>query len=213
VWALSGGTFPLALGVLQILALDLATDTLTAVALGGERPHGRVMQRPPVSGRLLSRTVAWRSFALLGPTEALLGMTAFVAVLWGGDWQWGATPNADLLAQASGAYFITVVAAQMGNALACRSSTLTIGHLGLFTNPMLIWSVLIALGIALTMVFVGPLASLLGQASPTAIGWAVAAVAPIVLLLVDAADKAWRLRRYGRSESLLGYGATGGATG
>ena len=81
VWALSGGTFPLALGVLQILALDLATDTLTAVALGGERPHGRVMQRPPVSGRLLSRTVAWRSFALLGPTEALLAMAAFVAVL------------------------------------------------------------------------------------------------------------------------------------
>ncbi len=126
VWALSGGAFPLALGVLQILALDLATDTLTAVALGGERPHGRVMQRPPVSGRLLSRTVAWRSFALLGPTEALLAMTAFIAVLLAGGWQWGTTPDSGLLAQASGAYFITVVAAQMGNAFACRSSTLTI---------------------------------------------------------------------------------------
>ncbi len=213
VWALSGGSFPLALGVLQILALDLATDTLTAVALGGERPHGRVMQRPPVSGRLLSRTVAWRSFALLGPTEALIAMFAFVAVLMAGGWDWGTPPDAGLLAQASGAYFITVVAAQMGNALACRSSTLTIGHLGLFTNPMLIWSVLIALGIALAMVFIPPLASLLGQASPTAIGWAVAAVAPLVLLLVDAADKAWRLRRYGRSDSVPGGGTVGDATG
>jgi hypothetical protein len=63
------------------------------------------------------------------------------------------------------------------------------------------------------MVFVAPLASLLGQAAPTAIGWVIAAAAPLVLLLVDAADKAWRLRRYGRSESSPGYGATGGATG
>jgi magnesium-transporting ATPase (P-type) len=213
VWALSGGTFPLALGVLQILALDLATDTLTAVALGGERPHGRVMQRPPVSGRLLSRTVAWRSFALLGPTEALLAMTAFLAVLLAGGWQWGTTPEAGLLAQASGAYFITVVAAQMGNAFACRSSTLTIGHLGFSTNRLLIWSVLIALGIALAMVFVPPLASLLGQASPSAIGWVIAAIAPVVLLLVDAVDKAWRLRRYGRSEPFPGYGLMGVSTG
>ena len=35
VWALSGGRFPLALGVLQVLALDLGTDTVSAVALGG----------------------------------------------------------------------------------------------------------------------------------------------------------------------------------
>jgi magnesium-transporting ATPase (P-type) len=140
-------------------------------------------------------------------------MFAFVAVLMAGGWDWGTPPDAGLLAQASGAYFITVVAAQMGNALACRSSTLTIGHLGLFTNPMLIWSVLIALGIALAMVFIPPLASLLGQASPTAIGWAVAAVAPLVLLLVDAADKAWRLRRYGGSDSSPGGGTVGDATG
>ena len=190
VWALSGGSFPLALGVLQIIALDLATDTLTAVALGGEHPHGRVMQRPPVSGRLLSRTVAWRAFGLLGPVESLMAMSAFIAVLLSGGWSWGTTPDSALLAQASGAYFITVVAGQMGNALACRSSTLTIRHLGLATNPTLLWAALIALGIALTMVFLPALADLLGQAAPPTIGWVIAAAAPVVLLLVDAVDKA-----------------------
>ncbi len=30
VWMLSGGRFPLALGVLQILALDIGTDTVSA---------------------------------------------------------------------------------------------------------------------------------------------------------------------------------------
>ena len=34
VWALSGGRFPLALGVLQILCLDIGTDLLPALALG-----------------------------------------------------------------------------------------------------------------------------------------------------------------------------------
>jgi magnesium-transporting ATPase (P-type) len=33
-WALSGGRFPLALGVLQVLCLDIGTDILPAVALG-----------------------------------------------------------------------------------------------------------------------------------------------------------------------------------
>ncbi|HEY7628711.1 MAG TPA: cation-transporting P-type ATPase, partial [Ilumatobacteraceae bacterium] len=38
VWALSGGRFPLALGVLQILSLDIGTDLLPAIALGNEAP-------------------------------------------------------------------------------------------------------------------------------------------------------------------------------
>ena len=38
VWALSGGRFPIALGVLQILALDIGTDLLPALALGAEPP-------------------------------------------------------------------------------------------------------------------------------------------------------------------------------
>ena len=71
LWALSGGRFPLALGVMQILALDLGTDTLPATALGAERAGARVLDHPPVSGRLLDRTVAWRAFGILGPTEAV----------------------------------------------------------------------------------------------------------------------------------------------
>ena len=43
VWAMSGGRIPLALSVLQILALDIGTDTLSAVALGAERPGPDVL--------------------------------------------------------------------------------------------------------------------------------------------------------------------------
>ena len=81
IWALSGGQFPLAIGVLQILALDIGTDTLSAVALGGEPAGAHVMTQPPSSGRLLNRTVATRAFGVLGPTEALFEMTAFIVAL------------------------------------------------------------------------------------------------------------------------------------
>jgi magnesium-transporting ATPase (P-type) len=195
VWALSGGSFPLALGVLQIIALDLATDTLSAVALGGERPHGRVMQQPPVSGRLLNRTVAWRAFGLLGPTEALLAMSAFVAVLLAGGWEWATPPDAALLAQASGAYFLTVVTTQTMNAFLCRSSTLTIRHLGLTTNRLLLIGASIEFAAAMVMLVVPPISHVLGQDSPTAIGWLIAAAAPFLLLVVDALDKAVRRRQ------------------
>ena len=47
VWALSGGRFPLALGVLQILCLDIGTDILPALALGAEPPAAPACHRPP----------------------------------------------------------------------------------------------------------------------------------------------------------------------
>ena len=49
VWALSGGRFPLALGVLQILCLDIGTDLLPALALGAEPPTSRALTRPPIA--------------------------------------------------------------------------------------------------------------------------------------------------------------------
>ncbi len=54
VWALSGGRFPLALGVLQVLCLDIGTDILPAVALGAEPSSPRALDtastRPPPRG-------------------------------------------------------------------------------------------------------------------------------------------------------------------
>ena len=81
VWALSGGNFPLALGVMQILALDLGTDTLSAVALGAEPPGKHLLDGPPVKGRLMNHTVIRRSFGLFGPLVAALTMAAFLVSL------------------------------------------------------------------------------------------------------------------------------------
>src|SRR5581483_3654774 len=47
VFALSGGTVPLPLTVLQILAIDLGTEILPALALGREPAEPGLMERQP----------------------------------------------------------------------------------------------------------------------------------------------------------------------
>ncbi|HEY8524439.1 MAG TPA: cation-transporting P-type ATPase [Acidimicrobiales bacterium] len=193
VWALSGGRFPLALGVLQILALDIGTDTLSAVALGAEPPARHLLDQPPVSGRLLDRTVVRRAFGRLGPTEAASSLVAFVVSFLALGWRPGESfPGGATAAAASGAAFMTVVLAQSANAFACRSASRWPGALGWTTNPLLPSAVAAGLAVSLVMLLVGPIADELGQANPPAAGWAVVLLAPALLLVVDALDKRHR---------------------
>ncbi|PJE04077.1 MAG: haloacid dehalogenase [Mycobacterium sp.] len=195
VWALSGGYFPLALGVLQIIALDLGTDTLSAVALGAEPPAQHLLEGPPVHGRLMNRTVLRRAFGLLGPLEAVLSLAAFVVSLLALGWRPGDPfPTGHALAAASGAAFITVVLAQTANVFACRSSSRWPGALGWFTNRLLVPAALIGLAISLLELWVPPVARLLGQWNPPLWGWVVALASMPVLLGVDALDKRLRAR-------------------
>ena len=196
VWALSGGQFPLALGVLQIIALDLGTDTLSAVALGAEPPAKHLLKVPPVGGRLMNATVLRRAFGVLGPLEAALSLLAFVVSMAASGWRPGGPfPTGDELLAASGAAYITVVIAQAANAFACRSSTKWPGALGWFGNRLLVGAVLIGTAFSLVLLWVPPIADVLGQANPPLAGWTVALAAFPTLLAVDALDKRLRSRR------------------
>jgi magnesium-transporting ATPase (P-type) len=195
VWAFAGGQFPLALGVLQILALDLGTDTLSAVALGAEPPSRHLLDGPPVTGRLMNRTVVRRAFGLLGPVVATLTMGAFLASLLAVGWAPGrAFPTGHDLLAASGAAFMTVVIAQTANAFACRSSTRWPGDLGWTTNRLLIPAAGIELAFSFVVLLVTPVALVLGHAAPPAVGWAIALGSAVVVLAVDALDKRIRAR-------------------
>jgi magnesium-transporting ATPase (P-type) len=190
VWALSGTKFPLALGVLQILAIDLGTDTLTAVALGAEPPAEHTLDRPPISGRLLDRTVARRAFGLLGPAIAMMTMAAFLVSLTVSGWRPGDTfPTGHAVAIASGAAFMAVIVGQTANAFACRSSSRTPWDIGWTTNRYLFPA--IAFGVLFSLVVVGvpPIARQLDQAVPSWAGWLAALAAWPVMIATDAIDK------------------------
>jgi magnesium-transporting ATPase (P-type) len=195
VWALSGGRIPLAIGVLQVLALDIGTDTLPAVALGAEPPAPHTLEQPPARGHLLDRNVLRRVFGVLGATEAAVAMAAFFAVYLAAGWRPGQTfAEGPTLLAASGATFAAIVLGQAANAFACRSSTRQPFALRLRTNPLLVIAVAVELGLLGAFVWFPPLARLLDQAPPTGIGWLVAAMAPVALLAMDAADKGFRRR-------------------
>ncbi|QKW33929.1 cation-transporting P-type ATPase [Actinomadura sp. NAK00032] len=194
LWAATGGALPPALGVLQILALDIGTDILPALALGAEPAGHRTMDGRARTGRLIDRRLLGRVFGVLGPAEAAVTMAAFAAVLAAGGWSWGETPSDGLLSTASGTAFATVMLGQMAAALACRSESRWAGRLRWTGNPLLLGAV--AADAVLMAVFLGipPVADLLGGGPPSALGWLIALTAVPAVLLADAAAKAARHR-------------------
>nr|MCU0271235.1 cation-transporting P-type ATPase [Acidimicrobiales bacterium] len=203
IWALSAGEIPLALGVLQILCLDIGTDLLPALALGAEPPANHTLERPPPTGPLLDRAVLRRVFGVLGPAEAALEMIAFLVALWVGGWALGdGDPPEQVLAAASGAAFAAVVIGQLANALACRSTSRAVWQVPWRTNPLMsraIAAEVLALGLFL---LVPPVADLLGQAPPPAIAWPVVLAAAPAVVAADTVQKAFQARRRRRRPSL-----------
>lgn len=195
VFALSGGSFPLALTVLMVLALDIGTDLLPALALGAEPPSPDAMEHPPAEGRLVDGPLLRRAFGVLGPTEAGVELLAFLAVLLAAGWQYGQTPPTGVLLTASGAAFTAVVLGQLANAFACRSERLPAWRLPVGTNPLILGAMAFELAALAVFLLVPPVAAALELRPPTLLGWAVAVLAVPAVLLADAAHKAARARR------------------
>ena len=164
---------PLALTVTQVLAIDLGTDVLPALALGTEQPEPNVMRRPPRRRvqPLIDRSLILRSYFWLGLIETILCFAGFFFVyasfgytdfsnLPRPDW----LPFADRLAtEAAQVYVLAttvfhagVVAAQIGNAFTCRTEVVQVHRLGWFSNRFLIVSVLIAIVLMLAMIYLPP---------------------------------------------------------
>ncbi len=198
LWALSGGRFPLALGVLQVLCLDIGTDLLPALALGAEPGHHDGMARPIAGRHLFDRRVLGRSLGVLGPVEASVSILAFLASLAGSGWRPGDVfPTGPALATASGAAFTAVVLGQFANAFACRSERLPAWRVPLRTNPLLLGAVTCEL-LLLVAFLSPPVAGVLEHRAPSLVGFGFALLTPVAVLVADAGVKAWR---YGRADA------------
>ncbi len=195
VWALTAGAFPLAIGVLQVLALDIGTDVFPALALGAEPPDSRALGSPPIRGHLLDRDVMVRAFAVLGLVEAGVALAAFALSLHFQGWRFGQQfHDAPALLAASGAAFTAIVFGQVANAFACRSVERPAWALNPRTNPLLLVAIAAELGLLLALLYVPPIAHLLGHAGPSVAGFTVAALAIPAVLLADALLKRFRRR-------------------
>lgn len=194
VWAVSGGAIPPAIGVLQVIALDIGSDILPALALGAEPPRSHT-SRGSAQISIVDRALLVRAFVVLGGTEALFAMGAYLVVLLEGGWQWGQSPAAQLQSGASGAAFAAIVLGQIANAFACRSTTRPVWRMPVRDNLSIVWAVTAQFVLLLLFLGVPPLAQLLGGGWPPLHGWAVAVLAIPAVILTDAAHKTLLRRR------------------
>ncbi len=168
---------PLALTVPQILAIDLGTDLLPALALSTERPEPNVMRRPPRrrGQALVNRQLLLRGYVWLGGIEATLCFAGFWAVWYlMGRPDWAALPRVDWLpflarlADPRGPSYILattvfhagVVMAQIGNALACRTERDPVHRMGWLSNRFLLMGIAFEVLLILALIYVPPLAGL-----------------------------------------------------
>ena len=185
LWALSGSRIPLALGVLQILTLDLVTDQLPALALGVEAPTGHLLEQKPFGRHLVDRALIVRALCVLGLTEAAVELAAFGTSL---RWPFRDAGTAASLA-ASGAAFTAVVVGQAMNAFACRSEDVPVWRVAKRSRSWLPLAVAAEVALLAVALCVPPVARVLGQSLPPPAGFFVALLAVPAIPLVDSIYK------------------------
>lgn len=194
---------PLPLTVIQILAVDLGTDMLPALALGAERPDPAVMRRPPRARgeRLLSWGLVARAYLFLGVLEASAALAAFFLVLGAAGWQYGQPLGArePLYLQATTACLAAIVVAQMANLFLCRHPTRSLLTQRL-DNPLLLPALTAELAAILLMVYT-PFGQWLFGTAPLDTGlWPRLALFAAVMLALEEIRKAWRRREKGKKK-------------
>jgi Ca2+-transporting ATPase len=134
---------PLPLLPLQILWINLVTDSLPGLALAAEAGESDVMRRPPrppregIFAHGLGLHVLWVGALMAAVT---LGTQAWYLRLGAATWQT--------------MVFTVLCLSQLGNALAVRSERRSLIEQGLLSNKPLLGAVLVALALQLAIVYV-----------------------------------------------------------
>jgi calcium-translocating P-type ATPase len=188
---------PLPLTIIQILAVDLGTDMLPALALGAEKPDPAVMQRPPRAReeRLLSWGVIARAYLFLGVLEATAAMAVFFFVLQAAGWRYGVALDraAPLYLEATSACLATIVVMQMMNVVLCRHPFRSTFSFGFFGNPYILLGLAAELGVILFIIYTDTGNWLFGTAPVGIEVWLLAAAGAGAMWLLEELRKAgWR---------------------
>ena len=200
VFALSGGAIPLPITVLQILAIDLGTEILPALALSREPAEPGTMTRPPrprgqgvIQPRMLVR--AW---AQMGVVSAVLVLGAFFTVLLQGGWHPGAATGSGhvlhpVYVRATTVLWLGIVACQVGTAFASRTDRASLFQVGVFSNRWLLWGIASEVAFAAAVVYVPVLQPVFGTAALTPTQVLLVLPFPLVVWGVDElARRRWR---------------------
>jgi calcium-translocating P-type ATPase len=189
--------FPLVpITALQILAIDLGSDVLPALALGAEPPEPDVMDRlpRPRRERLFSAAVV-RRFLFLGSIQALGVTSVFFWHIHSSGIPYGDFTADNLVyREAITMTQAGIVVSQFFNGLAVRSDRQSIFRIGLFSNRPLLAAGFLGIALMACISYLPPLQAVFNTAPLAPVHWAVLAGLGVLPLAADEVRK-WRLRR------------------
>jgi calcium-translocating P-type ATPase len=201
IFAVSGGAVPLPLTVLQILAVDLGTETLPALALGREPAEPGLMSQPPRArtAGVIDRTLMLRAWGLLGVVSAVLVTGAYFLTLHRAGWHPGdptgtGTALHHAYLQATTITFAAIVACQIGTAFAARTDRASLFAIGVLSNRLLLGGIAFELVFTAAVIYLPLLQDIFGTAALSLAQLVVLVPFPIVVWGVDELAR-WTGRR------------------
>lgn len=172
---------PVPLIAIQLLWLNLVTDSFPALALGVEKGDPDIMKIPPrnpdepiLTGKLLIR-IALQSIAI--------SVASLLSYIWGLS-----TYNGDLT-KARTVIFACLITAELLRAFSSRSLNYTLFKIGFFTNKTMVYAVLASFALLLVVIYVPFLQPIFHTAALGLYDWCVILGLAIIPLIVGELSK------------------------
>jgi P-type Ca2+ transporter type 2C len=176
--------WPLPLLPLQILWLNMVTDTFPALALAMEPGDPDVMTRPPHNPQQ----------AILSPrflgSVFFYGVLITVSSIAGFVWALGRDPS-----HATTVTFMTLALAQIFHLGNARSVDAVLQPARVAANPYALAAVALSIGLQLLSIYARPLAGVLRVVRLDTMEWTVILILATIPAVVGQAIKVWRVRR------------------
>lgn len=187
--------FPLVpLSAVQVLAIDLGSDVLPALALGTEPPEPGAMDQPPrspkeplFSGAILRRILFLGGIQAVGVTAAFFWRIHTAGIPFG-DF----TVDNPIYREALTMTQAGIVVSQVFNGLTVRSDRLGIRRLGVLSNPRLLAAQAVGLGVMCAISYLPALQRLFHTAPLSVVDWVILTGFGALLLAADEIRKALR---------------------
>lgn len=195
LFLLSGGLIPLPMTVMQILTVDLGTDMLPALGLGGEPVDPDVMKQPPRkrNEHLLNRSVIVKAFLWYGLISSIISVSAYFFVNMQNGWpQVPLAASGSVYMRATTMVLGAIIFSQIANVLNCRTNKVSIFKKGLFTNRSIWYGIIFEILLFLVLTVTPGLQQLFNTTRLLPVDWLFLFCLPIPLVLIDEVKK-WAL--------------------
>lgn len=174
---------------IQLLWLNLVTDSLPALALGMEPVEPGVMQQKPRDSR---KSIFVDGFAANMIFYGVLVGAITLAAYWLGEYVLSDPTIADGTANTMA--FATLVFGELTRAFAVRSETRSIFRIGIFSNSAMNKAFLVSLVLQLAVLFIPFLQDIFKVQSLTGVEWTIVILLSLIPLIVSEISKVFRFK-------------------